>query len=609
VVNISDYVLTATDVSLLDKGLTFIPTVTSVPIKLLTECTNRNCKNLKHKDYFHDKPKDDYDPKDFCNLFKAPSHWEPKTTQLSLEAGRALNSITHFVSQLTNTNYNNQTQQKESFITCNNKGHNLSMAERQSLRALRDNKNIIIKKADKGGAVVIMDPSLYKSEALRQLLNDRYYREINSSNITTTCHNINTKIHSLYTKGIISNRQYKLLVCSPPTQPRAFYLLPKIHKPFGKWPHPRMPEGRPIVSDVNSETYHVSRFIDYFLQPLSKLSPAYIRDTYDFISKIKNKSIPASALLVTGDVTALYTNMDFDRSIQVVEEFFEAHPHVCRPDREILDLLKICLTCNEFEFAGRLFLQILGTAMGKAFAPSLANMYLHKLDAQAIEYAGTNLDLFSRFIDDIFFIWLASREDLKQFESFLNGLIPGITINLKVSSQHIEFLDVLIYTTPDTSNLDRCIINTKVFFKETDTHQLLHADSHHPKHTTKGILKSQFIRFKRISTTRNDYDKSCSTLFNVLQHRGYTKTYFRKLKNEVWLNHNITSDIQHSHNKPQIWPIINYYDTVGSYLNRYIIEEIKKLKCSSGFKIILCYKKHRNLSNFLTRSRFALDIN
>jgi len=58
------------------------------------------------------------------------------------------------------------------------------------------------------------------------------------------------------------------------------------------------------------------------------------------------------------------------------------------------------------------------------------------------------------------------------------------------------------------------IITPKIFFKNTDTHQLLHASSHHPKHTTKGILKSQFIRFKRISSIRFDYDKSCSILFN-----------------------------------------------------------------------------------------------
>jgi len=47
--------------------------------------------------------------------------------------------------------------------------------------------------------------------------------------------------------------------------------------------------------------------------------------------------------------------------------------------------------------------------MGKSFDPSLANIYLTESDRKAISYAGSNLDLFSQFIDDIFLIWLSFR--------------------------------------------------------------------------------------------------------------------------------------------------------------------------------------------------------
>jgi len=137
-----------------------------------------------------------------------------------------------------------------------------------------------------------------------------------------------------------------------------------------------MPEGRPIVSDCGSETYHIARFIDYFLQPLAKTSPAYIKDTYDFTQHVKGTRIHRHAFLVTGDVTALYTNMDINRSIEAVREIFRQNPILGRPDEQLLQLLELSLKNNEFQFAGKLFLQILGTAMGKSFAPSLANIYL-----------------------------------------------------------------------------------------------------------------------------------------------------------------------------------------------------------------------------------------
>jgi hypothetical protein len=71
-----------------------------------------------------------------------------------------------------------------------------------------------------------------------------------------------------------------------------------------------MPEGRPIVADCGSETYAMCDFIDYFLKPLATKHSSYLQDTYDYYRKIKGQRIPSNAFIVTGDVTALYTNMD-----------------------------------------------------------------------------------------------------------------------------------------------------------------------------------------------------------------------------------------------------------------------------------------------------------
>ena len=120
------------------------------------------------------------------------------------------------------------------------------------------------------------------------------------------------------------------------------------------------------------------------------------------MSKIRGQAVPEHALLVTGDVTALYTNMKIDRSIAAVGEIFAEYPDPRRPDEEIIKLLQIALTRNEFEFAGRLFLQICGTAMGKKFAPSLANIYLRNLDDKARQGHDGTPENYFRFLDDIF---------------------------------------------------------------------------------------------------------------------------------------------------------------------------------------------------------------
>jgi len=83
-------------------------------------------------------------------------------------------------------------------------------------------------------------------------------------------------------------------------------------------------------------------------------------------------------------------------------------------------LLQIAPCNNVFEFDDRLFLQICGTAMGKGFAPSCANIYLRKLDRLAKQYGGDFLKFFFIFIDDIFAVWSGTLEQLQTFQDYIS---------------------------------------------------------------------------------------------------------------------------------------------------------------------------------------------
>ena len=69
---------------------------------------------------------------------------------------------------------------------------------------------------------------------------------------------------------------------------------------------------------------------------------------------------------------------------------------------------------------------------------------------------------------------------------------------------------------------------TKVFFKPTDIHQMLHKHSFHPKHTFKGLLRSQIIRFFRLCSN----EKDC-ILFQALCKRNYSKRWMRGIKGKT----------------------------------------------------------------------------
>ena len=633
-INLSSRIFHPPEISLLDRGLKFIPTVCRFPLSHITECTIRNLRNLKLRDFFFGGPDRHYDPNSFANRFCPPSTWTPPFHTISPDTRKAILDIGKFTVDITADLISHSSDLGRGFVNVpfsRISRFNLTKPERWALRDLRRDRSIVIKPADKGGAVVVMDSRLYKTEALRQLTNTVYYRHISGPLYPTTVPLINNILDGMLQSGYISLKQYTYLRASPPARPRAFYLLPKVHKPRLKWPHPFMPEGRPIVSDCGSETYRICELVDFFLKPLATRHPSYIRDTYDFVSRVRNASVPSNSFIVTGDVTALYTNMDLRRSMDEVRAIFSANPDPRRPDEAILSLLDIALNYNDFKFDDQHFLQTTGIAMGKRFAPNLANIYLIKFDHAAMHDFHVKPSLYSRFIDDVFFIWSSSLALLRDYEKFLNSLIPGIRITLTVRREIAEFLDTLVYKRHlPIGQANTTVLGTRVYFKDTDTHQLLHGSSLHPRHTCRGVLKSQFIRFKRICTEPAEFEHACSILYRGLRHRGYSRSTFRRLKNHVWYstdydnhlaaiitnnnnsNHNLctttitttTTTTNSQHQSTRIWPIINFYDPISTDIMTRTRHTISSLNIASHYRVLSAFKIHPNLSKLLVRSTF-----
>src|SRR5215467_13841949 len=183
------------------------------------------------------------------------------------------------------------TRNNEIFLKLRDKP-NLSGSEFDSLNKLRKNKDIIIKSADKGGATVIMDLDNYIFEAHRQLNDSNYYKVLDNPIFTNNIPGIQAILQKMKNEGFLNGNQLKFL--SGPEEPRhrIFYLLPKIHKDKSKWTLPgKMPEGRPIVSDVESESYRVSQMLEHFLTPLSIKHESFLKNTYDFIEKIRDQIV------------------------------------------------------------------------------------------------------------------------------------------------------------------------------------------------------------------------------------------------------------------------------------------------------------------------------
>ena len=111
-------------------------------------------------------------------------------------------------------------------------------------------------------------------------------------------------------------------------------------------------------------------FLDSILHPYVTSLSSYVKDTTDFIKKVKNiKFCSKDSYLVTLDVSSLYTNIPHEDGIQACKSSLEKDGISTERITEIEELMKLVLGNNHFKFDGKHYLQKLGTAMGSSMAP------------------------------------------------------------------------------------------------------------------------------------------------------------------------------------------------------------------------------------------------
>ena len=145
------------------------------------------------------------------------------------------------------------------------------------MKLLTKGKDIIIKKADKGGAIVILDKDDYKAKVMNHLNDQISFEKVETNSLKDLQKDIESFLLTILYSYKIDKNTYDFLL--PPANPRTslFYILPKIHKQ-------NIP-GRPIVSSVNSLTENISEFLTYCIQPLRAKLRSHIKDSNDFMKK------------------------------------------------------------------------------------------------------------------------------------------------------------------------------------------------------------------------------------------------------------------------------------------------------------------------------------
>ena len=321
VVNLSRRNLTCSEISLLSKGLKFVSTSNAIDkakLKMELEAFGRI---LRLKWHFRNE-ENAFD----LDQFKPKSTVNPRNKDAAIEV------------------YMSSLEEKLMKIEIpKDKYNNLTSKERQALYDLKNDKNIVIKGADKGSAVVVWDREDYIKEAEKQLGDSDVYEEVldDPEPLISTIHRTIEKIRK---RGDLKKETIKYFEVKDPKFAR-FYLLPKIHKQLNNVP------GRPVISNCGYYTKNISAFLDFHLQPLAQAVKSYIKDTNNFLNKVRSlPKLPDNIILCTVDVVGLYPNIAHEEGLSALRKRLDSRMEKYFSSDTLCDLAEVVLKNNIFKF-------------------------------------------------------------------------------------------------------------------------------------------------------------------------------------------------------------------------------------------------------------------
>ena len=605
VFNLTSKKLSAGEYLLLARGLKFIPTPSNKKAKsALLKDFDEFARKMQCKYMFADKDNE-------IHPFRTKSGYQPSTTSDTLRS------------------YIDKTRLELSSIEVQKYCDNLSACEKEAIKTLRNNDNIIIKKADKNNMCVVMNKGDYIKEGERQL-NSIYYRELHEFDVSQLNENISVALHMLNEEGIFDKTTYEFL-CDTDISPKVgrLYLLPKVHKLDHSTFEKIQKDGlcdqtqkinlpcRPIVAQNASPTERISQYVDYFLIPIVNTQSTYIRDSSDFILKIEGIKLPLDCLLICYDVTSLYTNMQFDELISAVETAYSQFDKTvynipAPPTKHLSYLLRLVLENNVFEFDSKIYTQCIGCAMGSRSSPSVCNIRMYEITTEILRlFPHTNNVLYhGRFLDDGCIIYHGTEQDIHELFAIANSFHPLLKFTYEISNKHINFLDTTLYKGARFHESN--ILDIKTYIKPTNTFQYLDRNSAHHPSVFKGFIKGETIRYLRNTNDRDILSNMLVKFKGYLTNRDYDEQEIdESITDALDNNERIAALYKAGKTKIGKTPLVlvTAYNPCIKNIKRKLLKYWHILQRDADCKKIfsdmpiVAYSRHKNLGDMLTSAK------
>lgn len=392
---------------------------------------------------------------------------------------------------------------------------------------LKSHPNILVTRADKGQVTVLLNRHDYVDAGTDLLQDTTTYKNL-SKNKNTTAQNLNnTLVKNWNNKKYISDQMARWLTTKTSTCPR-LYLLPKIHKPVLAY--------RPIVSSINGPLHELGKFIHKKLLPLTRDHFSYIKNSTHFKSLVQNIMIPNDHILISLDVSSLFTNVPFSLVESAINEKKEKIVGNV-PPTEIIKAVEIIMHNTSFSFDNKYYQQIFGLPMGSPLAPICADLVMQKLESCCLKKLDFKPIFYYRYVDDI--LLCIPKDKIQSTVDSFNNYHPRLRFTFETEiNNRIPFLDALIIHENNKLSFDW-------YKKPTFSGRCLNFLSNHPLSQKIAIVINLVDRIVSLSD-KQFLKKNLRCARHILEMNGYPSefvNYHIRLRLEKLSSSNVPTNL------------------------------------------------------------------
>lgn len=306
-----------------------------------------------------------------------------------------------------------------------------------------------------------------------------------------------------------------------------FYLTAKVYKNK----HPTAT--RPVAPTQNSKMYGIAKWLDHYLQKLSKYLFANLKDTCHLIYFLNQLSdLPSTTKIFTFDADAMYTNIKTPEGVEQVKRFLDKLDRNQKllsdfPKKELLKALEIVMNNNIIQFSNSFWIQLSGAAIGIPPTCIYVRIFFNDAEKTLSKKFAKRLLLLKRFVDDGVGLWklhphsVPSASTEPELEEFKKELNKASSLNWVCSKlvNKINFLQVIIKLVIKNNKIT---FEFSPFSKELNLHLYIPANSAHPPGVLKGMINGILCRYWMFSSQKQTYIQHTKDFFKRLIDRGYT---------------------------------------------------------------------------------------